>query len=117
MPATADRVKETTTTTGTGTITLAGAATQFRAFQDVFSVGEPLQYAIVGQSGGEWEVGYGTLVTTTTISRDEVVASSNSDALVNFSSGTKDVFATLTFEHALSTPGTVLALVRGQALP
>ena len=91
---TGDRVKETSTTTGTGTLTLAGAVSQFQAFQTAFAVGTRVQYAIVGQTGTEWEVGIGTLVTTTTLSRDTVYASSNSNALVSFSAGTKDVFAT-----------------------
>ena len=98
MPMVADRVKETTTTTGTGTITLAGAASQFRAFQDAFAVGSYVSYAIVGQSGTEWEVGKGYLLSSTTLSRDFVRASSNSNALVNFSAGTKDVFCTANAE-------------------
>ena len=41
----------------------------------------------------EWEVGIGTYTSSgTTLSRDTVLASSNSGSLVNFSAGTKDVF-------------------------
>jgi hypothetical protein len=87
-----DRVKETATTTGTGDITLAGAVTQFKTFASRFAVGEPFGYAIVGQSGSEWETGIGTLSGSTTLVRTTVIESSNSDALVNFSAGTKDVF-------------------------
>lgn len=118
MPAAGDRVKETTTTTGTGTITLAGAATQFQAFQTAFQVGTIIMYAIVGQSGTEWEVGKGTLLTTTTLSRDVVRSSSNSNALVNFSAGTKDVFATFTAEQAdNANHGALLARAYGWILP
>lgn len=96
MPSLADRCKDTTTTTGTGTITVTGTApTQFVAFATVYSVGDTVPYAIIGQSTAEWEVGLGTLVTSTTISRDQVFSSSNSNALVSFSAGTKDVFADL----------------------
>jgi hypothetical protein len=42
----------------------------------------------------EFEVGIGT-VGAGTLSRDTVISSSNSDALVNFSAGTKNVFVTL----------------------
>lgn len=91
MPLAADRVKETTTTTGTGAITLAGAASGFVAFSDAFSDPSSVYYAIVGTT--EWEVGIGTF--TTTLSRDTVLASSNAGSLVNFSSGTKDVFSTM----------------------
>jgi hypothetical protein len=92
----ADRVKDTTTTTGTGTVTLSGTApTGFQAFAAAYAVGDAhIPYAIVGTSG-EWEVGTGTLVTSTTLSRDEVSGSSNAGALVNFSAGTKDVFVTI----------------------
>jgi hypothetical protein len=87
-----DRVKETTTTTGTGTITLAGAATGFQAFSAIGNA-NTTYYTIAGQSGGEWEVGIGTYTSSgTTLSRDTVLASSNSGSLVNFSAGTKDVF-------------------------
>ena len=90
-----DRVKETATTTGASDFTLAGAVAQFVAFSTRFAVGENIPYAIVGQSGTEWEVGYGHLSGATTLVRDTVLASSNSDAVVTFTAGTKDVFCTL----------------------
>lgn len=119
-----DRVKETTTTTGTGDITLGGAATQFKAFSSRFTSGteraaDPLYYAIVGQSGTEWEVGRGYLSGATTLVRLEVFASSNSDALVNFSAGTKDVFNTIPGERMeeIFTKGQAVALAIGMNLP
>ena len=90
----ADRVKETTTTTGTGTVTLAGASSGFQAFS-VIGNANTTYYAIVAQSGTEWEVGLGTYTSAgTLLSRDTVLSSSNAGALVNFSAGTKDVFVT-----------------------
>jgi len=90
----ADRVKETTTTTGTGTITLAGASTGFQSFSAVGN-GNQTYYTIAGQGTAEWEVGIGTYTSSgTTLSRDTVLASSNSGSLVNLSAGTKDVFVT-----------------------
>lgn len=91
----ADRVKDTTTTTGTGTVTLSNsAAPGFRTFVSAFSIGTAqIPYCIV--SGAEWETGIGALVTSDTLSRDSVLASSNGGALVNFSEGSKDVFCTL----------------------
>jgi hypothetical protein len=118
MPFTADRVKETTTTTGTGTITLLGAVSQFQAFQTPFPVGAWVQFAIVGQTGTEWEVVEGSLATTTTLTRERVVASSNAGALVSLSAGTKDVFATLNGDRlGASAIGRSLCLARGQAMP
>jgi hypothetical protein len=90
----ADRVKETTTTTGTGTVTLLGAATGYQSFSAIGNTNSTY-YTIAGQTGSEWEVGIGTYTSSgTTLSRDTVLASSNSGSLVNFSAGTKDVFVT-----------------------
>lgn len=88
----ADRVKETTTTTGTGTVTLLGAVTAYQSFSAIGN-GNTTYYTIAGQTGSEWEVGIGTYTSSgTTLSRDTVLASSNSGSLVNFSAGTKDVW-------------------------
>ena len=86
----ADRVRETTTTTGTGTVTLGGAVTGFRSFSAIGNT-NTCYYTIALNS--EWETGIGTYTSSgTTLSRDTVLASSNSGSLVNFSAGTKDVF-------------------------
>lgn len=89
-----NRVKETSTTTGTGSLTLGGAASKYQAFADVMSTNDYCWYAIVHQSANEWEVGLGKLTSSTTLSRDTVINSSNSGSAVNFSGGTKDVFIT-----------------------
>ena len=44
-----DRVKETSTTTSTGTYTLAGAASNFRAFSAVMANNDTTLYAAVDQ--------------------------------------------------------------------
>jgi hypothetical protein len=105
-----DRVKETTTTTGTGTVTLAGAVAGFDSFS-VIGNANTTYYAIVAQTPGEWEVGIGTYTASgTTLSRDSILASSNSNAAVNFSAGTKDVFVTYPAAEAvtLDDPQTLL---------
>lgn len=100
-----DRVKETTTTTGTGTVTLLGAATGFQSFSAIGN-GNSTYYTIAGQTGSEWEVGIGTYTSSgTTLSRDTVLASSNSGSLVSFSSGTKDAFVTYPAERSTTTDG------------
>ena len=89
-----DRVKEQTTTTGTGAVTLGGAVSGFDTFAAVGN-SNTTYYAIVSQSANEWEVGIGTYTASgTTLSRDTILESSNSDSAVNFSAGTKDVFVT-----------------------
>ena len=103
----ADRVKDSTTTTGTGTITLSGtAATGFQNFS-VIGNGNTTYYTIAGQGTSEWEVGIGTYATSgTTLARTTVLASSNSNAAVNFSAGTKDVFVTYPSENSAYTAST-----------
>ena len=92
-----DRVKETSTTTGTGTFSLAGAETGFESFVSGVGDGNITYYAISNDGTSEWEVGIGTVTDATpdTLARTTVISSSNSDALVNFSAGTKTVFCTL----------------------
>ena len=92
-----DRVKETSTTTGTGTFDLAGAETGFESFVSGVGDGNVTYYAISNDGTNEFEVGIGTVTDATpdTLARTTVISSSNSDALVNFSAGTKTVFCTL----------------------
>jgi hypothetical protein len=92
-----DRVKETSTTTGTGTFDLAGAETGFESFVSGVGDGNQTYYAISNDGTAEFEVGIGTVTdaATDTLSRDTIISSSNSDALVDFSAGTKTVFCTL----------------------
>jgi len=86
----ADRVRETTTTTGTGSITLTGAASGYRTFNAAFGTSVPCYYVI--ELNSEWEVGLGSLSSSTVLARTTVIASSNSNSLVSFSAGTKNVF-------------------------
>lgn len=87
----ADRVQETTTTTGTGAFTLAGAVAGFRAFSSVCVDQQVVYYAI--SDGTNWEVGRGTFTASgTTLSRDIVLSSSNSGALISFSAGSKNIW-------------------------
>lgn len=94
----ADRVRESSTTTGTGTLTLDGAVTGFQTFSSAIGNSNTCYYTIA--LGSEWEVGIGT-VGAGTLARTTVLQSSNSDAAVNFSAGTKDVFATYPADKAV----------------
>jgi len=102
----ADRVKDSTTTAGTGTVTLSGTApTGYQNFS-VIGNGNTTYYTIAGQGTSEWEVGIGTYTSSgTTLSRDTVLASSNSGSLVVFSAGTKDVFVTYPAERTIMGGG------------
>ena len=103
-----DRVKETTTTTGTGTVNLGGAETGYESFVSGVGTTNTTFYAIELNSAGEFEVGIGTVTDASpdTLSRDTVISSSNGDAKVNFSAGTKNVFCTLPASRTMS-PGMV----------
>jgi hypothetical protein len=65
---------------------------------------------LLHSNSGDFEVGLGT-VGAGTLSRDTVISSSNSDALVNFAAGTKDVFVTLPASKAviLDSSGNIVA--------
>ena len=108
-----DRVKETSTTTGTGTFSLAGAETGFETFVSGVGTGNTTYYSIVLDGTNEFEVGIGTVTDATpdTLSRDTVISSSNSDALVNFSAGGKTVFCTLPASRAMSPSMTATGYV------
>tara|TARA_B110000285_G_scaffold117559_1_gene133238 strand:+ start:246 stop:761 length:516 start_codon:yes stop_codon:yes gene_type:complete len=97
-----DRVKEISTTIGTGTLTLGGNQTGFETFSAGIGASNTTYYAIYNQDTNQWEVGLGTLnAGATTLARTTVITSSNSDNLVDFTSGTKDVFCTLPASKAV----------------
>ena len=91
-----DRVMETSTTTGTGNVTVAGAVAGFQTFGSRYATNDTFPYFIEGVDAGgaptgEWETGIGTYNGSNVVARTTVIYSSNSDAAVNFSSGTKRV--------------------------
>jgi hypothetical protein len=87
----ADRVQETSTTTGTGTYSLAGAVSQFRTF--VAGVGDGNHCPYLAKDNNDWEIGVGLVTDATpdTLARTTVLKSSNGDAAVNWSSGTRSI--------------------------
>ena len=100
MTLIADRIAETTITTGTGTLTLAGAITGFRTFVAGIGNGNIASYVII--DGVEWETGIGT-VSSGTLSRDTVLASSNGGAKVNWTNSnaaSRTVICMLLAAHA-----------------
>lgn len=94
----ADRVQETSATTGTGTLTLDGAVLGYQSFAAVGD-GNRTYYTIVEQATANWEVGIGAYTASgTTLSRDTIIASSNSGVVVNFGAGVKNVFVDMPSE-------------------
>jgi hypothetical protein len=100
-----DRVKETTTTTGTGSFSLAGAVTGYDSFGQIGS-GNTTYYAVYLDGGSEWEVGIGTYTAPSTLSRDTILASSNSGSIVTFSAGQKTIWCDYPAGKAVYTDAT-----------
>lgn len=83
IPALYDLIKETSTTTGTGAWTLAGAVSGFFPFSNIGN-GAQCDYAATDGLGNS-EVGIGTYNSSgNTFSRNTVLTSTNSGALVSF---------------------------------
>jgi len=97
-----DRVKESSTTSGTGAIALAGVVQGYETFAAGIGNLNTTYYAIYEDGTSNWEVGRGTLDgTSANLARTEVISSSNSDAAVNFTGNTLDVFCTLPASKAV----------------
>tara|TARA_R100001510_G_scaffold43020_1_gene39469 strand:- start:230 stop:685 length:456 start_codon:yes stop_codon:yes gene_type:complete len=101
-----DRVKETSTFTGSpGTINLAGAVDGFETFATGIGGNNETYFCISHITLTEFEVGRCTLnASGNAIISRTIFTSSNSNSLVNFSAGTKEIFCTLPAQEALS-PG------------
>lgn len=89
----ADRVKVRSFSSGTGIFTLADTVTGFRGFSAVGD-GNETYYGIT-DSSNNWEIGRGIWSQiSNTLSRLQVLSSSNNGNLVNFPEGAKTVFCT-----------------------
>ena len=99
-----DRVKVNSTATGNSQTTFAinnTVLTGFETFATGIGVGNTTYYCIFNQGTNEFEVGLGTLSSTTNLQRTTILSSSNSDSVVDFNAGTKDVFCTLPASKAV----------------
>lgn len=103
----ADRVRESSVSTGTGTFTLAGSPLGYQTFSGAIGNGNTTYYAISNPGVNEWEVGIGT-VGAGTLARTTVLASSTGTSIVDFTSGTKDVFVTYPAEAAVFSDNSVI---------
>ena len=86
--------------TGTGTLTLSGSYTGFETFSEIGD-GNTTFYCCT--DGTDFEIGIGTYATSGTTLARSVLQSSNSDNLVSWSSGTKQVFVTLPAQKIVHT--------------
>ncbi len=107
-----DRVNEIWTGTGTGAMSLAGAYADYVTFGSVLSNADTCYITIVNPGVNEWECSLATYTTSgNTLTRTTVYASTNANAAVNFSAGTKTVFIT-PIAHMIPT-GTALFVPQG----
>jgi hypothetical protein len=106
MPAPANIVHELSSTTGTGNFTLVNVNGK-NNFNDAFGTGgsDVFDYFISHQSAAEWERGTGHMSDAATLVRDSVIESTNADAAVDFSAGTKDVINDVPAAIQLRTEG------------
>ncbi len=88
-----DRIKVNSTDTGTGALTIDTTEAGYLPLPSA-----DFYYVIEHENGTEWEVGFGDGNIPGELNRATVVASSNSDALVNFSVGAKRIFTAVPAE-------------------
>ena len=113
----ADRVLETASAPGTGTVTLLGATAGYQTFSAAIGNANTTYYTCADQSGSNWEVGIGTYTTAgNTLTRNTVLSSSNGGSLVNFNSGTQNVFVTYPSEEAIYNNGTSIVGPTGSSV-
>ncbi len=113
----ANFVQQQTTTAGTGTIELVDV-TGRKTFVEAFGSGARVRYAIVNADGTQREIGYGTVTDAApdTLTREQVVESTNNDALVNFNAGAKNVYVAGGDVELLKFGGAVPLQVAGGTL-
>lgn len=89
----ADRVKVRSFTDGIGPFLLESTFQGHQGFEAIGD-GNETYYGIV-DSAGNWEIGRGTYTSSTSrLSRDSIISSSNNNLIVNFSGGGKIVYST-----------------------
>lgn len=103
-------VYEVSTTTGTGSFTLYPMISDtpsqaFRNFSDAFGTGAAatFYYCIRNRTVAEYEVGIGYMSNSTTLVRQTIIESSNSNNAVNFSTGTKDIICDIPAEYQVDS--------------
>lgn len=98
----ADRVQQTGTANTTVSFNLSGSVSGYQSFSSTITTGNTTYYA--ASDGTNWEVGIGTLTSTTLLTRTTILASSNSGSAVTFS-GTVNVFVTYPSEKSVNLDG------------
>lgn len=88
-----DRIQVVSTDTGTGALAIDAAAVGFLPLPS-----DTFYYVIEHENGTEWEIGFGDGFVSGELNRATVIASSNADELVNFTTGSKRIFTSVPAE-------------------
>ena len=102
-----DRIKEISHSDGTGNMVLDGAAVGFSAFNEFYSAGEAVYYAIT--DGSSYEVGSGVYLEPSDRElkrfpfRSKLVGSPAGTGLVNFPAGAKEIYVTYPATYSVYT--------------
>lgn len=95
-----DRIKEISRSNGTGAFNLDGAADGFSRFNNFYSNGDVLFYAIT--DGSSYEIGSG-VYSSNQLTQRFPFASTNSNGLVNFPNGLKEVYVVYPAKYSVYT--------------
>jgi hypothetical protein len=117
MEALADRVKETTSTTGTGSLSLSGAVSGFQTFNAAFSTTKFFYYVLLDVNGTDWETGEGYLSGASTLVRNRIYRSTNSNNALNLSATGSTVFCDAHAQFFDNLNGKIYAYTKALAMP
>lgn len=100
-----DRIKEISYTNGTGNIQLSGPVNGFSSFSSSYSNNDVLFYSIT--DGTNYEIGSGVYLSSTNQVTRFPFKTTNSNQLVNFTEGLKEIYVTYPATHSVfNTSGT-----------
>jgi hypothetical protein len=97
-----DRVKQTTYSIGTGDIALSGAIAGFSTFSSVYQNNDSLFYCVT--DGINYEIGSGTYVSSSDTIKRYSIKSTNSNQLVNFGYGLKEIYVNYPATNSVFSP-------------
>lgn len=103
IPLLEDRIKEKSYSTGTGDFSLDGVIAGFSTFSSAYSSGDVMYYAI--SDGTNYEIGSGYFINdgiNHSLKRN-AFTSTNSNSLVDFSAGIKEVYVTYPGKYSVFT--------------
>jgi|LakMenEpi03Aug12_release.lakeMendotaPanAssembly.Ray.scaffolds.fasta_scaffold00067_123 hypothetical protein len=110
-----DRIKEISYTIGTNNIALGGAVKGFSTFSSVYSNNDELFYAIT--DGTNYEIGSGLYISSSNQIKRFPVKSTNSNNLVNFPEGLKEIYVNYPATNAVFNTSGLSAVPQNSGLP